>query len=100
MHGGAHQLVLARESLGQNAFIETSGNEIVIRRALAGQDSTAGVNKRQNDGRLQTFVFGLHVIDHTVVLNIRIKACKHCSSRVSGREWISRTSERATRTVT
>jgi len=80
MDGRANQLVLALQSFRENLFVESRGNQIVVRRALACQNCATHVNERENDGRLHTLVFGLDVIDHAVVFNICVVSSDHLPS--------------------
>jgi hypothetical protein len=75
--GGADQLVLPLQTLGEERLIEARRDEIGVGRALAREDRAADVDEREDEGRLQPLVFRLDVVDRPVVLDVCVEACDH-----------------------
>ncbi len=69
--------MLALQSFRQHCFIETSGDQIVVRRALAREYRAAGVHQRQHQRRFEPLVFCLHMIGDSIMFNVGIVASNH-----------------------
>jgi hypothetical protein len=46
--------------------------QIVVRRALAGEDGPADVDEREDERRVQPLILGLDVIGRPAVLDVRV----------------------------
>src|SRR2546423_14608026 len=69
--------MLPLQTLRQKLLVEAASDQILVMRALAGEDRPAHIDERQDQRRLHPLVFGLHVIDHALMLDISIEAGNH-----------------------
>src|SRR2546425_6814433 len=69
--------MLALQSLRQRRFAESGGNQIVVGRTFAGENLAAGINERQDDRRIGSFVLGLHMIDNAIMLHVCVVTSDH-----------------------
>ena len=79
--GGADELVLALEAFGEDERVEARVDEVLIRRTLARQNRSAHVDERQDQRRVESFVFRLDVVHDAVKLYIRVEASDHSDFR-------------------
>src|SRR5919107_1551112 len=79
LDGGADELVLALEALGQHALVEALADEVGVGRALAGDDGAADVDEREDERRVEPLVLGLDMVRDSVVRNVGVESGDHCS---------------------
>src|SRR5205085_4119875 len=77
VNSGADQFMLPLQPLGEHLRVVACCDQIVIRRALAGEDRAADIDERQNDGRGQSFIFGLNVINRPVMFDVCVESGNH-----------------------
>ena len=73
--------MLAVEPFCQETFVKAGGDQILVRRAPAGQNCAARINQRQDKRRLHPLIFRLDVIYDAVVFNLCVVAGYHCDSK-------------------
>ena len=69
--------MLSGKSCGQNIFVKSLLEKIVIGQPLAREDSPAIIDQGQYDGLRQTFVFGLDMVSHALEFYVCIVAGDH-----------------------
>src|SRR5437764_15253576 len=69
--------MLPLQPLRQKLLVEAASDQVLVMCALAGEDRPAHIDERQDQRRLHPLVFGLHVIDHALMLDISIEAGNH-----------------------
>lgn len=66
--------MLTLKALRQDSFIETAGDQIVIGRTFTRQYRPLDIDKGKDNGMSHALIFGLDVVNSTVVLNVRVVA--------------------------
>jgi hypothetical protein len=69
--------MLALESFSEDLVAKTSGDQIFVWRTLAGQNGPARIDERKYHGRVETFVFSLHMVDHAIMFYVRVESGYH-----------------------
>ena len=79
--GGDHHLMLALQQAGDHLFIGSLAQLFSVRRQLFGDDGAADIDKRFEHGIVMPTIFGLDVIDLSLMLNICIETSDHLSAK-------------------
>ena len=77
-HSCANEFMLTLKTPGQDFFIETVNDQIIIGRPLARQDCSIHINEREDNGMFHSLIFGLDVVNNPVEFNIRVVARNQC----------------------
>src|SRR5262249_8449176 len=77
MDRGADQTVLSLQTLGQCLIRVPFGDQILIRRTLAGENGAAGVVQGKNDWCVEPLVLCLNVIDNSIMFDVGVESSNH-----------------------
>ena len=69
--------MLSGKSCGENIFVKSLLEKIVVGQPLAREYSPAIIDQGQYDGLRQTFVFGLDMVSHALEFYVCIVAGDH-----------------------
>ena len=84
--------MLPLESFGQDFITETLGNQIFVGCTLTREDCAANVNKRENYWCVESLVFGLDMIDNTIMFDVGIESGNHLSKGPTVLDSVQKTS--------
>ena len=66
--------MLTLQTLRQDLFIEDAGDQIVVGRTFTREDRSFHIDEGKNNRMLDSLVFGLDVVNRSIVLNVRVVA--------------------------
>ena len=74
---GADRLMLFCESVGEQPFIKTGFQQIVVRLTFGRKDRSAVIDERKDDRRIEALVLGLNMVSYTAVFDVCIESGYH-----------------------
>ncbi len=81
--------MLPLQTFGKSLVAKALGDQILVRRTLAGEDGATGVDERKDDWSVEPFVLSLHMIDNALMLDVGVESSDHFTRTLRSRKWLA-----------